>query len=209
MTQISVLIPHKRDPENDKALDIALSMYVRNTSVDIELCVDTTTPADPYVVLNSMAERARSEWLFFGNSDLFPSKGWDAALLALAEPHTIVNATLVEPGAIGVHEGNIHRNFGMTPERFDRAGFEAFAAANPELPANDGFTFYALLNRQAFLDFGGFDLSRGHFPTTPLDLIFWGQWREEGRTIVRANALFFHLQNWSNVLEQQKEVRHA
>lgn len=209
MTQISVLIPHKRDPENDKALAIAVSMYAANTTVDMELIVDDTTPADPYVLLNDMARRAKSEWLFFGNSDLFPATGWDTALLALAEPATIVNATLVECGAIGVHEGNIHRNFGMTPDKFDRAAFEAYAASNPEPPANDGFTFYALLHRQAFLDAGGFDLSRGSFPDQPLDLYFWAAWRSAGRPIVRARAYFAHLQNFSNPLEQQKPVRHA
>lgn len=211
MTAISVLIPHKRDPENDKALEIALSMYAANTAGPIELIVDDTTPADPYVLLNAMAERAAGEYLFFGNSDLFPGPGWDAALLAKAAacgPDTMVNATLVEPGAIGVHIQNITRNFGMRPDTFDRAAFEAFAASNPELPAGDGFYFYALIERRAFLDFGSFDLTRGLFPE-PLDIYFSERWAAAGRRFARANALFYHLQNFSNPLEQEKAVRYA
>lgn len=208
MTAISLLIPHKRDPENDKALAIALAMYAANTTVDVELIVDTTTPADPYVLLNDMARRAKSEWLFFGNSDLFPAKGWDAELLALAEPQTIVNATLVEPGAIGVHIQNITRSFGMRPDTFDRAGFEAWAATSPELPAGDGYYFYALMHRQTFLDFGGWDTSLGAFPE-PLDIAYFEKWAAAGRRFVRSKALFAHLQNFSNPAEQSKAVRHS
>ena len=207
MTAISVLIPHKQDPENDRALAIALAMYRDNTGGEIELIVDDTTPADPYALLNDMAERAKADWIFFGNSDLFPAWGWDRALLDLAQEDTIVNATLVEPGAIGVHEGNIHRSFGMTPDSFRRAEFEAWAAGRDEVPANDGFTFYALLHRRAFLDFGGFDVRKGVFPQVALDLDLWARWREAGKPIRRAKAFFYHLQNFSNPTEQQKAVR--
>jgi hypothetical protein len=206
MTTISVLIPHKRDPENDKALDIALAMYAANTVGHIELMVDDTTPADPYVLLNDMARRTEGEYLFFGNSDLFPGPGWDTALLECAAPDTMTTATLVEPGAIGVHIMNIHRNFGMTPDQFDRAAFEGFAASTPELPAGDGFFYYLLMRRADFLDFGAFDLTRGLFPE-PLDIYFWERWLTAGKRIVRSAALFYHLQNFSNPAEQQKAVR--
>lgn len=206
MPNLSILIPHKHDPVNDKALAIALSCIAANTRHDYELMIDTTTPGDPYVILNDMARRASSDWLFFGNSDLFPAPGWDVPLLAAAQRGTIVNATLVECGAIGVHNQNIHRNFGMTPDTFDRAGFEAWAATNPELPLGDGFVFYALLNRLDFLEEGGFDTANGAFPD-PLDSMFWARWQASGKRIIRANALLYHLQNYSNPLEQEKAVR--
>lgn len=208
MPSFSILIPHKRDPENDKALRIALDCIAANTLNDYELMVDTTTPADPYVCINSMAERAASDYIFLSNSDIFVSPNWDVDLLAKANPTTIVNATLVEPGAIGVHEANIHRSFGMRPETFDRIAFEQYVASNPELPAGNGFVYYALIHREMFLGKGGFDLSRGHFPE-PLDRYFFDQWESDGLDIVRARSYIFHLQNWSNPLEQQKSVRHT
>jgi hypothetical protein len=206
--KLSILIPHKHDPENDKALAIALACIATNTVNDYELLVDTTTPGDPYVVVNSLARRALGDYLFLSNSDIFVSPGWDVPMLAEAHPHTLLNATLVEPGAIGVHHGNIHHDFGMTPETFRRAEFEAWAATNPGIPDNEGFYFYALIHRETFLQRGCFDTTRGNFPT-PLDIFFWEDWRKDGLTIQRGRGLVYHLQNYSNPTEQQKTVRQA
>jgi hypothetical protein len=208
MPALSILLPHKHEPENDKALAIALSCIVANTRVDYELIVDTTTPGDPYVILNDMARRAKGEWLFFGNSDLFVAPKWDVELLNLADPDTMTSITLVEPGAIGVHIENIHHSFGMTPETFRRAEFEAWAATDPELPAGNGFYFYALRHRQTFLDRGGFDTSIGAFPI-PLDINYHEAWLRDGKQVVRSKALAYHLQNFSNPLEQEKAVTHS
>lgn len=209
MPDFSILIPHKRNPENDKALRIALDCIVANTQYDYELIVDATTPADPYVVINSMAERARGEYIFFSNSDIFVADDWDYMLLGLSAPDTIVNCTLVESGAIGVHEANIHHSFGMTPDTFDRVGFEAFAKERTELPANNGFVFYGLIHRKTFLKRGGFDVNRGKFPSVALDRLFWEQWEADGLRIVRAKSFVYHLQNYSNPDEQTKAVRYG
>lgn len=207
MPKLSVLIPHKHEPENDKALAIALSCLAANTVNDFELLVDTTTPADPYVVLNDMARRAVGDYLFFSNSDIFVSPGWDFDLLAKAQPSVMVTATLVEPGAIGVFTGNMQRNFGMTADTFRRAEFEAWAAApDGALPDGAGFYYYALIHRKTFLDRGAFDLSRGTFPE-PLDIYFWNNWLEDRLRIERSSALVYHLQNYSNPEEQAKAVR--
>lgn len=206
MPKLSIVIPHKHEAANDKALAQALACLVANTRSDYELLIDSTTPADPYVVLNSMAQRAQGEYLAFLNSDTFVSPGWDVAMLEDATPDAITNMTLVEPGAIGVHHGNIHIDFGMTPETFRRWDFEAWCATNPALPNNDGFVYYALIHRQAFLDFGSFDTTRGSFPT-PLDSIFWDEWQRKGKPIRRGRGLVYHLQNYSNPVEQEKLVR--
>jgi hypothetical protein len=208
--QLSVLIPHKHTPANDQALAIALSCLAANTHADFEIMVDAETPADPYVVLNSMAERARGGYLFFSNSDIFVSPGWDSDLLARAAHDTIVNATLVEPGAIGVFVDNMTRDFGMTPEKFRRAEFEEWAAHLDltDYPGGTGFVYYALIHRETFLARGGFDTSRGPFPE-PLDSYFWKEWKKDGLRIERAYSLVYHLQNYSNEEEQAKAVRHA
>jgi hypothetical protein len=207
MPKLSVVIPHKKDPENDKALAQALACIAANTRADYELLVDTTTPADPYVVVNNLARRALGEYLFLSNSDIFVSPGWDVPMLAEADPNTLLNVTLVEPGAIGVHHGNIKADFGMTPETFRRWDFEAWCATRPELPENEGFYFYALIHRETFLQRGCFDTTRGSFPT-PLDIMFWEDWKADGLKIKRGKGLVYHLQSYSLKSEQEKPVRH-
>lgn len=207
MSRFSILLPHKKEANNDKALAIALSCIADNTRNQYELIIDSTTPADPYVVLNDMARRASGEYLFFSNSDLFMAKGWDIDLLEKASPDTIVNITLVEPGAIGVSDQNIWLSFGMTPDTFNRPAFEAWAEDQRILPPGDGFEYYSLINRQVFLDRGGFDLSRGPFPE-PLDTYFRERWLNDGLKMCRAFSFGAHLQNWSNPEEQQKPVRY-
>lgn len=208
MPAFSILIPHKWSLENNKALSIALQCIAENTKGDYELMIDATTPADPYVVLNDMAERAAGEYICFLNSDTFVAPYWDHDLMRLARHDTIVNLTLVEPGAIGVFEGNFTRQFGMRPETFDRAAFEAFAE-NPdgEYPSGSGFVFYGLLPRERFLARGGFDTSNGGYPLD-LDRKFWLAWEADGLPIVRSKSLIYHLQRWSSEVEQKKNVRY-
>lgn len=205
--RLSILIPHKRNPVNDRALSIALSCIVDNTDVDYELIVDTETPADPYALLNSMATRARGEYLFFGNSDLFLAPNWAASMLEAAQPDWIITGILVECGAIGVHENNHPHNFGMLPESFDRTGFEKWCKQSPEYPQGEGWYFPSLHHRATFLEFGGFDTDLGQFPD-PLDAIYWDRWRGSGRHVHRVSSFAYHLQNLSNETEQLKAVRH-
>ena len=84
MPAFSVLIAHKREPANDAALDIALDMLADNTIHDYELLIDDTTPADPYVIYNDLAERASCNWIVFLNSDTFAGPGWDVPMVDAA-----------------------------------------------------------------------------------------------------------------------------
>jgi hypothetical protein len=208
MSQISILLPHKHDPENDKALMIAVASIIANTRCDYELLIDTTTPAEVYTVVNALARAARSEWLFFTNSDIFVAPNWDTVLLQYAQRGVMVKPTLVEPGAIGVHHENIWANFGMTPETFRQSSFEAFCATMPPVPGVEGFYYYALINREEFLARGLFDLTRGAFPT-PLDIFFDDAWKKDGNSIIHVQSYMYHLQNYSNPAEQEKAVRHG
>jgi len=208
MADISILIAHKHEKANDQAFVVALKTIVENTVSDYELLVDTTTPANVYAIYNRLAAVATAEYIVFSNSDVFLAPGWDAPMLEAAAPDTIVTGVIVECGAIGVAIDNVHRNFGMRPDTFRRAEFEAWVQAGVHIPPTDGWYFPSLHPRQAFLDRGGFDLTKGVFPVDPLDIIYWDTWRKSGRKVRRVPSFCYHLQFYSNKAEQKKGIRY-
>lgn len=211
---VSILLPHLRTPENDRALRIALDCIASNTSVDYELIVEAVQERrDIYAVLNRMAERALSDWIIPHNSDVFVAPGWLEPLYAARGEDVIVSPVMVECGAIGVAPVNVLRDFGKTPERFRRDEFEAWAAGGGEMPTLPegarAWYFPSLLPRRTFLALGGFDSHLGTFPVDPVDMWFWDKWEESGRVFRHARSFVYHLQHWSNEDEQKKAVRHA
>lgn len=206
---ISILIPHLREPVNNEALRICLDCIAANTGVDYELIVESvSTRRGIYGVCNQMAARAAADWIVFSNTDVFFAPGWAEPMLAAAERNTIITNVIVECGAIGVNTANVHWNFGMTPQTFNRTAFEHWCTNTPHVPPGNGFYFPSLHHRETFLDFGGFDVSEYEFPE-PLDKWFWEQWIASGRSVQRVASFCYHLQNFSNPAEQTKAVRHA
>jgi hypothetical protein len=208
MADIAILLPHKHTPENDKALAIAIDCIVRNTELDYELLIDTTTPACPYEVINRLAQRTTADYIVPTNSDVFFAPGWVRPMLAAAAPHMIIAGVLVEPGAIPVSDQNHTANFGMTPDTFERDAFERWVAESPVVPRGKGWYFPSMHHRLSFLDRGGFNIQRGNFPE-PLDKYYWEEWKASGNYVERAWSFAYHLQNYSNEAEQEKAVRHG
>lgn len=211
---VSILLPHLRTPANDAALQIALSCIIDNTALDYELIIEAVSERrDIYPVLNAMAERALGEWVVFHNSDVFVSPGWLEPLYDSRDENAIVSPVMVECGAIGVAPVNLRKDFGMTPLTFRREAFEEWVKSGGEMPGiPDGarrWYFPSLLNRQSFLDMGGFDSVRGQFPIDPVDIWFWDQWAAAGKTFRHARSFVYHLQAWSSEFEQEKAVRHV
>lgn len=206
---VSILLPHLREPGNDKAQKIALDCIVSNTGMDYELIIESVaTRRDIYPVVNRMAQRAIGEWIVKTNSDVFFAPGWLEAMWEAREPNTIVAGVLVECGAIGVNVLNHHRNFGMTPDSFRRAEFEAWVAGGGEVPNGRGWIWPSLHHRQTFLDMGGYDSTRIQWPD-PVDLDYWDRWEKAGKYFKRVKSFAYHLQQWSFESEQVKAVRHG
>lgn len=205
MPEISILIPHKHAPHNDDALAICLDCILRNTRCDYELLVDTTTPADPYAIYNHMAAKAAGKWIVFGNSDVFFAPDWDVELLKAAHQYRIITGVLVECGAIGVSDRNVAQDFGRTPQTFRRAQFDTWVSLQTSFRETGGWYFPCLMHKGMFLQRGGFDISRGAFPT-PLDGYFWDEWKAMGGEVRQVMSFAYHLQNYSD-LERTKEAR--
>lgn len=205
MTQphVSILLPHLRNTENDKALRVCLDCLIANTGMNYELLLEGVAERrDIYRVVNDMATRANSDWLIPFNSDVFAAPNWLEPLWAAREVYTIVSPVMVECGAIPVSDRNLERDFGRTPERFRRTEFEAWAAAgggwrDEWQDGQRAWYFPSLINRHAFLSAGGFDTSRGAFPD-PLDTWFWDAWERGGGRFQRVRSFVYHLQAWSD-----------
>ena len=201
---VSILLPHLRNPDNDKALRIALDTLVTHTNIDYELLVEgVEARRDYYTVLNSMAAKATADWILPTNTDVFYSPGWLLPLYDARDFNAIVSPVMTECGAIPVNDRNFERNFGRTPETFRRTEFEAWVEAgggwrDDWLDGQEAWFHPSLYNKQAFLAMGGFDTTLGSFPA-PLDIDYHERWHARGGTFKRARSWVYHLQNFSNV----------
>lgn len=203
--QISILIPHLRERENDKALQVAISCIIDNTDLDYELMVEAVaTRRDIYPVLNNMTHRARAEWVVYSNSDVFFAPGWARAFYAARDEKSITTGIIAECGVIGVAADNYELHYGVRPEDYDRAGFEAWVEQNGAEIYNHkahqhrGWYFPCLLHKRTFNHFGGFKTHYGEFPKDPVDMYTWDQWAEAGNGFKRANSWCYHLQNFTS-----------
>lgn len=203
---ITIAFPHLRNHSNDQAFKVALECIVDNTTLDYELLIEAVAERrDIYPVINDMAQRAKSDWLVLSNSDVFFAPDWAAPLYDAREPNTIVTGIIAECGAIGVNEVNWSINFGRNPQSFRRAAFEQWAAgAEGEYAWQDkghrarGWYFPCLIHRPTFLELGGFDTSRGHFPVDAIDMMYWDTWIEAGKGFKRVKSFCYHLQAYSD-----------
>lgn len=205
MTQpvVSILLPHLRNPSNDEALRVCLDCLIANTTLDYHLDMEAVEQRrDIYAVINRMARRAPTDWIIPLNTDVFVSPNWIDSLWDARQSNTIVSPVMVECGAIPVNDLNLERNFGRTPSAFDRAGFEAWVAEgggwrDDWRDGDQAWFFPSLIEREAFLALGGFDLTKGVFPA-PLDIDFWNRWEAGGGRFKRVHSFVYHLQVFSD-----------
>jgi hypothetical protein len=209
VTALTIILPHLRNPGNDRSLAIALDCIFANTRNDFDLLV--ATEKRPLAgLVNEMIASARTDCVVYTASDTFFARGWDEPMLALWNADTLVTNVLVEPGAIGMHPDNVHKDFGRKPETFRRADFEAWVASG-DAPVPNNFGWYApfMISRAAFLEQGGYltDLTQDHRGFTAADQLLFADWQARGKRIMRARSYAYHLQGWSDLDEQQHEKR--
>jgi len=195
MPDITIIIPHKSTVSNDKAMMLNISMLLKNTRNSLEIIIDTEVPKDPYKIWNEAAKIARSDILVFSNSDVLMAKDWDTWFFEHMQDNAILVGYLVEPGNIGVASENIHRDFGRTPDTFDRDAFEGFAECSkvPIIKEERGWYMPCAVWKEWFLSTGGFDTTLG-FPN-PNDILFWNKCvKEYGTKLFRVRSFAYHFQ---------------
>lgn len=200
---VSILLPHLRAPENDKALRIALDTLVTHTSLNYELLLESVAERrDYYSVLNDMAAKANAEWILPTNTDVFYSPHWLEPLYNARDANTIVSPVMVECGAIPVNDRNWRMDFGRTPEAFRRSEFEAWVEVgggwrDDWVDGQEAWFHPSLYSRVAFMEMGGFDSSLGSFPF-PLDMDYHERWIKRGGMFKRVRSFVYHLQAYSS-----------
>lgn len=205
----SVILPHKRNPGNDRALAVCLNCLFDNTDHDFKLIIDAAYDEPLYPRINRIVEQADTDYCVYMASDTFVAPHWDTPMLEMADAQTFVNGVLVEPGAIAMHHLNLHRDFGRTPERFDRAAFEDWTRAEAPMLSGEGWFCPYMFPREGWLDAGG--LTEHSFADgqgfTDADMQLFDRWKACGNRIVRVRSFAYHLQRWSEVDEQMHEKR--
>lgn len=199
MSDITVIIPHKRMEENDKALLLNLRMLLDNSCSSLEIIIDTESPKDPYIIYNEVARSARSEIIVMTNSDVLMAPDWDRGFIDHMQDNAILTGYLVEPKNVGVAGENIEKNFGKTPDTFDRNEFEGYAMSNgkPAVKEQRGWYMPCAFKKNWFLSTGGFDTSEA-FPHAS-DVVFWDRCiKEFGTKLLRVNSFAYHFQALSH-----------
>lgn len=205
----TVLLPHKLNDGNNAALAVCIDCLTRNTRAEFAVSISAAYNQPLYATVNRMVEEAPTDCCFYLNSDMFVAPDWDTPMLAAYAKHTFVTNVVVEPGAIGVHPQNLHRDFGRKPQTFRRAEFEAWSKSAP-LPGGEGWYAPIMFARSAWIEIGGFDTSLGEFPNNPaLDMVLFEKWKAWGRRVVRARSFVYHLQHYSDPAEQNHPKREA
>jgi len=203
VTAFTIILPHRRNPGNDAALKKCLDCLFTNTENEFILIIDAAYNEPLYPRINRLMTQATTEAVVYWSSDIFAAPGWDAPMLELYAPDVFVTSILIEPGVIGVYPDNIHKDFGRRPETFNREAFEGYCV-NAEMPGGLGWYAPVLYPRTPFLDMGGLatDLNGDHHGFTGADMALFDAWKAKGNSIVRARSFAYHLQRWSEPVEQ-------
>lgn len=147
-----------------------------------------------YRAWNAGVEAARTQWVVMLNSDMFPADGWLDALVEAKhnDPMTVPTSLLVESGKVPSGMPEFVKDFGRTPEQFQRDAFLAHARTI-DLPGIAPGRLYMpiIVDRQEFSDVGGYP--EGNPPGTTGDKDLIRRYAERGFQHVTAlGSVVYH-----------------
>jgi len=157
-----------------------------------------------YGMFNFGVEEARSEYVLLINDDMYFRQGWDVGLQLIETGEhdiekTIISFLVVEPGYVEVSTRNIHFNFGMTIQQFDKDGFDIFAYDKADSPySHDEFGWFMpiIMSKWLFLVEGGYP-TQPEFPF-PNDVVFFERLKQvKDIRYIRMNSMVYHFQRLS------------
>lgn len=206
---ISIVFPHALNKENDKVLDLKLKMFEENTNCPYEILylANQKRPELVYKGWDWLIRNAKYDLVLWDNSDIVYSPGWDENVIKYADRGDWIGLELVECGQIGVHQNNIHKDFGITAETFRREEFEQWVKEFTEkrLPFRKGFCWYSpsVFKKNWYIAMGGFDLE--HIFPHPIDSMFREKAESLGQKFIVVNSVAYHFQRAGENLGQKEE----
>lgn len=194
---LSIIVPSLHVERGQRTLSRFLPILAENTRCPYELLLSSHQDEGGTTAINQLAHVARADYLIILCDDQYVAPGWDVAFWEARDPATLLVGVLVESGDRPVATHNLEKNFGRTPEDFDRAAFEAMAAdlqtADLTEPA---WGFPWCVQREAFLRRGGIPIYQGDIHSRG-DFYFWRDWLDDGLSYQRVPAIVYHLQAWT------------
>lgn len=150
-----------------------------------------------YRAWNAGVEEAPTQLVVMLNSDMYPADHWLDELVRVKRQHpqTVPTSLLVESGKLPSGMPEHVRNFGMTPEEFDLAGFLAHAGTikKPGLAEPGRLYMPILVDRQEFLDIGGYP--EGNPPGTTGDKDLIRRYAAAGfKHVTALGSIVYHVQ---------------
>lgn len=159
-----------------------------------------------YRAWNEGVLNAPTQWVVMLNTDMWPADGWLDALMRVKhvgpqspdEPlrhKTVPTSLLVESGRLPSAMPEHVRNFGRTPDEFDRKAFAEYADNNKACYAIEPGRLYMpiLVDRQEFFDVGAYPECNPPGTTGDKDLI--RRYAEAGfKHTTALDSIVYHVQ---------------
>jgi len=209
MPAFTICLPHKRNAGNDKALAICLSCLLDNTKSSFKLIVDAAYNQPLNERINQMVRQADTKICVYMASDTFVAPNWAEPMLARIDEMTFVTGVLVDSGVFPPLATNVTKDFGKTPETFNREAFEAWiqgelTQGEPSKPDGEGWVCPYMFDKFRYLELGG--LGAGLLPGEEFngaDTELFDIHKANGGRVVRVSSYAYHLERYSDIGQQQ------
>jgi len=206
---ISIIFPHALNKENNKIVDLKLSMISEYATYPYEILMlcNIGRPDLVYEGWDWMMRKAKYDLLLWDNSDIVYGPKFMDNIVLHQDDADWLGLELVECGAIEVASSNIHKNFGLTADSFDKKSFEEwvieYSLNRPSI--RPGFCWYSpsVWKKTWYINIGGFNTDR-FFPYHN-DLDFKNKCIEQNCSFAVVNSFAYHFQRAHENLNYKPE----
>lgn len=157
MNGITFIIPTTK--KTKQYLDFCVDSIKKNTKIKYEILVGengkgTKYPQGQWGAVNRLVPKAKYDWIFLINDDMYMPKGWDKDLLFPCYCFsTMVN--WCGPVVEGLNYAEVYA--GDTIEKFDKKKVDNFMLNNKDRMIENGFNLPFIFNKSIWSHVEGFD----------------------------------------------------
>lgn len=207
---ISVIFPHAINEENNKILELKLSMLKEHSTYPYEVIYLASSMGRTDLVyegIDYLIRKSKNELVLWDSTDIVYGPGFMENIVRHKDDADWIGLELVECGAIDVHPNNISMNFGRTSVDFKKKEFEnwviEFSKNRPSI--RNGFCWYSpsVWKKEWYLNQGGFNINLP-FPY-PNDVEFRERCEKNNTRFAVVNSFAYHFQRAHENLGYKEE----